>query len=79
LKTIGHSLKNLGPSQATLRHSWSPKLVTGLTVNAENQLRSQCFLNRKDYLWQHFKHQGKNIAKKRKLDLILKQNQDGIF
>jgi len=24
------SLKNLGPSQKTLRHPWCPKLVTGL-------------------------------------------------
>jgi len=24
LKTIGHSLKILGPSQKTLRHPWSP-------------------------------------------------------
>jgi len=31
LKTIGHSLKNLGPSQKTLLHPWRPKLVTGLT------------------------------------------------
>jgi len=31
LKTIGHSLKNLGPSQKPLRHPWCPKLVTGLT------------------------------------------------
>jgi len=30
LKTIGHSLKNLGSSQKTLRHPWCPKLVTGL-------------------------------------------------
>jgi len=30
LKTIGHSLKSLGPSQKTLRHPWCPKLVTGL-------------------------------------------------
>jgi len=30
LKTIGHSLKNSGPSQKTLRHPWCPKLVTGL-------------------------------------------------
>ena len=30
LKTIGHSLKNLGPSQKTLRHPWCHKLVTGL-------------------------------------------------
>jgi len=33
LKTIGHSLKNLGPSQKTLRHPWFPKLVTGLFLN----------------------------------------------
>jgi len=31
LKTIGHSLKTLGPSQKTLRHHWRPKLVTGLS------------------------------------------------
>ena len=30
LKTIGHSSKNLDPSQKTLRPSWCPKLVTGL-------------------------------------------------
>jgi len=30
LKTIRHSLKNLGPSQKTLRPTWCPKLVTGL-------------------------------------------------
>jgi len=30
LQTIGHSLKNSGPSQKTLCHRWSPKLVTGL-------------------------------------------------
>jgi len=30
LKTIGHSLKNLGSSQKILRHPWCPKLVTGL-------------------------------------------------
>jgi len=30
LKTIGHNLKNLGPSTKTLRHPWCPKLVTGL-------------------------------------------------
>ena len=29
-QTIGHSLKNLGPSQKTLRHPLCPKLVTGL-------------------------------------------------
>jgi len=31
LKTIGHSLKILGPSQKTLRHPCCPKLVTGLS------------------------------------------------
>jgi len=30
-KTIGHSLKNLGPSQKTLCPPWCSKLVTGLT------------------------------------------------
>ena len=30
MKTIGHSLKKLGPSQKTLRHPWCPRLVTGL-------------------------------------------------
>jgi len=30
LETIGHSSKNLGPSQKPLRPSWCPKLVTGL-------------------------------------------------
>jgi len=29
-KCVGHSLKNLGSSQKTLRPSWCPKLVTGL-------------------------------------------------
>jgi len=29
-KSIGHSSKNLGPSQKTLRPSWCPKLVTSL-------------------------------------------------
>jgi len=29
-KTIGRSLKNLGPSQKTIRPTWCPKLVTGL-------------------------------------------------
>jgi len=31
-KIIGHSSKKLGPSQKTLRTSWCPKLVTGLSV-----------------------------------------------
>jgi len=29
-KCVGHSLKNLGPSQKTLFPTWYPKLVTGL-------------------------------------------------
>jgi len=29
-KYIGHSLKNVGPSQKTLRPTLCPKLVTGL-------------------------------------------------
>jgi len=32
LKIIGHSLKNLDPSQKTLRHPWCLKLVTGLST-----------------------------------------------
>jgi len=28
-KCVGQSLKNLGPSQKTLRPTWGPKLVTG--------------------------------------------------
>ena len=31
-ETIGHNLKNLGPSQKTLRPPWCPKLVTGVEV-----------------------------------------------
>jgi len=32
-ESIGHSLKNLSPSQKTLRHPWCPNLlVTGLRV-----------------------------------------------
>jgi len=30
VKTIGHSFKNLGPSQKNLHHPWCPKLVVGL-------------------------------------------------
>ena len=33
-ETIGHSSKNLGPSQKTFRPSWCPKLVTGLYLPA---------------------------------------------
>jgi len=32
-QTIGHSLKNLAPSQKTLRPSRCPKLVTGLIIS----------------------------------------------
>ena len=31
-KNIGHSSKNLGPSQKTFRPSWCPKLVAGLVT-----------------------------------------------
>jgi len=31
-KFIGHSVKNLSPSQKTLRPPWCPKLVMGLPV-----------------------------------------------
>jgi len=34
-ETIGHSLKNLSPSQKNLRPSWCLKLVTGLLLNAD--------------------------------------------
>jgi len=33
-KTIGHSLKNLGPPQKTLRPPFCPKLVTGLILTS---------------------------------------------
>jgi len=33
-KIIGHSSKNLGPSQKILRPSWCPKLVMGLVLAA---------------------------------------------
>jgi len=36
LKSIGHSSKNLGPSQKTLCHPWCPKLVTGLNGHSLN-------------------------------------------
>ena len=32
-KNIGHISKNFGPSRKTLRPSWCPKLVTGLTIS----------------------------------------------
>jgi len=32
VKTIGHSLKNLGPSQKTLLPIWCPKLFAGLDM-----------------------------------------------
>jgi len=31
-KCVGHSLKNLGPSQKNLRPPYCPKLVTGLVT-----------------------------------------------
>jgi len=31
-KCVGHSLKNLGPCQKTLRPTWCPKLVTDLDI-----------------------------------------------
>ena len=37
--TIGHSSKNLGPSEKTLRPSWCPKLVTGLICNLTTESR----------------------------------------
>jgi len=52
LKTIGHSLKNLGLSQKTLRHPWCPELVTGLFIEttggggAKNFLREAQILHR---------------------------------
>jgi len=33
-ETVGHSLKNLGPSQKTLRSPYCPKLVTCLVASA---------------------------------------------
>jgi len=44
LKTIGHSLKNLGPSRKTLRQPWCPKLVTGLDL-----VPKVCNLSRKPW------------------------------
>ena len=41
-KTIGHSLKNLGPSQKTLRPTWCPKLVVGLRMIVLQPLRWRC-------------------------------------
>ena len=38
-ETIGHSLKNLSPSQKTLRPPWCPKLVTGLSVTHTRCIR----------------------------------------
>jgi len=31
-KCVGHSLKNVGPSQKTLHPTWCPKLVAGLVI-----------------------------------------------
>jgi len=33
-KSVGHSFKNLGPFQKTLRPPWCSKLVTGLHMRA---------------------------------------------
>ena len=57
-KCIGHSSKNLGPSQKTLRPSWCPKLVTGLvTSHAFEQISDlkifpECFRGPLKTLWQ---------------------------
>jgi len=44
IKIIGHSSKNLGPSQKTLCPSWWPKLVTGLYLRqfCLNPVASHC-------------------------------------
>jgi len=38
---MGHSLKNVGPSQKTLRHPWCPKLVTGLIIAAAQHVHDE--------------------------------------
>jgi len=43
-KTIGHSSKNVGPSQNTLRPSWCPKLVTGLVLSTKLYLLWRVFI-----------------------------------
>jgi len=39
LQTIGHSLKNIGPSQKTRHHPWCPKLVTSLYPTRRDVVR----------------------------------------
>jgi len=40
-KTIGHSSKNLSPSQKTLRPTWCPKLVTELGLYCVKRIMSK--------------------------------------
>ena len=40
-KCVGESLKNLGASQKTLRHTWCPKLVTGTGITYQT-VRYEC-------------------------------------
>ena len=46
VKAIGHSLKNVGPSQKTFRHPYCLKLVTGLSMTEKNntQKPASCLL-----------------------------------
>ena len=38
---VGHNLKNLGPSQKTLRPAWCPKLVMGLyTTTVQGSIKA---------------------------------------
>jgi len=39
-KSIGHSAKNLSPSQKTLRPPWCPKLVTGLPFKVNKDAKA---------------------------------------
>jgi len=52
-KCVGRNLKNLGPSQKTLRHPWCPKLVTGLLITQKEvtteMLNSQTIWKTVDY------------------------------
>jgi len=47
LVLIGHSLKNVGPSQKNLHHPWCPKLVTGLIITAAQQQHKFMMKDRK--------------------------------
>ena len=53
-KTIGHSSKNLGPLQKTLRPSWCPKLATGLllylAIAANEAFFCDCYRNMEHFL-----------------------------